>query len=121
MSNDRDATCEQVLGMAARDESLSDDVFVVISRAIAGLDPFTGEPQVPVLPKRMHMRGWRKDFTSPVETGSDGRWYWRCPRKSCDAWAGPFCTEHEAIVDGRANHSVDDRPCNNAARRANAR
>lgn len=112
MSAAQDAACEQVLGMAARDESLPDDAFILISRAIAGLDPSTGEPPMPALPKRMVMRGWRRDFTSPVETGSAGtlRWYWRCPRKSCDAWGGPFRTEQGAVDDGRETHFATDRP-----------
>jgi hypothetical protein len=112
VSADQDAACEQVLGMAARDESLPDDAFILISRALAGLDPITGEPRPKVLPKRMHMRRWFKSVASLVEVGQADGWYWRCPRKSCDAWGGPFRTEQGAVDDGRETHFATDRPRN---------
>lgn len=111
-----DPACEQVLGMAARDESLPDDAFILVARAIAGLDPLTGEPKPRRLPKRMHMRRWFKNVASLVEVGRADGWYWRCPRKSCDAWDGPFDTEQSAVDDGRVNHALADRSCNNTTR-----
>jgi hypothetical protein len=96
---------EQVLTAAANDDDLSDGAFILIRRALAGLDPITGEKPVPALPKRMSQRGWRRGVMDRVEVGQGIGWYWRCPRrKSCGAWGGPFAYEHEAVADGRAAH-----------------
>lgn len=101
--NDIDPTIGQLLSAAARDESLPDDSFVMIRRAFAGVDVLTGEP-VKELPKRMDRRGWRKRATERVEVGRADGWYWRCPRKTCSAWGGPFHSENEAHGAGRAAH-----------------
>lgn len=99
-----DATCDELVASAACEETMSDKVFTLILRALAGLDPLTGEPPVPSLPKRMTYRGWRRQVMSRVEVGQDIGWYWRCPRRSCPAWGGPFRHEHEAYTDGEREH-----------------
>jgi hypothetical protein len=99
-----DATCDEVVQSAARDTSLSDEVFLVLRRALAGLDPLTGEKPTPVLPRRMSARGWRRRTLSRVEVGQEAGWYWRCPRRSCPTWSGPFRHEHLAFVDGDQQH-----------------
>lgn len=99
-----DATCDVVLEMAAGDESVPDGAFVMLRRALAGLDPLTGEKPEPALPARMSGRGWRRRMLSRVEVGERIGWYWRCPRRSCPAWGGPFRYEHEAFADGDARH-----------------
>lgn len=99
-----DPTCDEVAELAARDETLPDGAFIMVRRALAGLDPFTGERPAPVLPARMGMRGWRRTAFSRVEVGQANGWYWRCPRRSCASWGGPFSYEHEAQADGRARH-----------------
>lgn len=99
-----DPTCDQAIELAARDATLPDEAFVMVRRALAGLDPLTGERPVPALPARMSMRGWRRMALSRVEVGQAAGWYWRCPRRSCDAWGGPFNYEHEACNDGRDRH-----------------
>lgn len=96
---------EEVLTLAAKDGSLPDNSFIMISRALAGLDPLTGKVPVPALPKRMTGRGWRLNPFQGVWTAEHIGWYWRCPRrKSCGAWGGPFHCEAEAWADGRAQH-----------------
>lgn len=100
---DPDATAEQVLADAAN-SGLPDDAFVMIRRALAGLDPITGEKPVPALPKRMTNRAWRKNPFYRMEVGQEIGWYWRCPRKSCGAWGGPYDWEIQAYQAGQAAH-----------------
>jgi hypothetical protein len=71
-----------------------------VRRALAGLDPFTGERPAPALPARMTGRGWRLDPVHRVEVGRAAGWYWRCPRRSCAGWGGPFDYEYQAHGDG---------------------
>lgn len=94
---------DQILTAAARDESLPDDAFVMLRRAFAGVDVLTGDP-VASLPKRMDQRGWQKRGTERVEVGRHAGWWWRCPRKTCTAWGGPFHSESEAYGAGRVAH-----------------
>lgn len=101
-----DATAERVLADAARDESLPDGAFVLVARALRGVDLETGEPLTPTLPARMESRGWRYSPCHGVETGqSGGSWYWRCRRKSCGDWGGPYRYEGTAGTAGREAHA----------------
>jgi hypothetical protein len=99
-----DTACDEATEMAACDEALPDGAFLLVRRALAGLDPLTGQRPVSALPARMSMRGWRRTALSRVEVGQAAGWYWRCPRRSCDTWGGPFNYEHEAYNDGRDRH-----------------
>lgn len=104
MSLTGDPTCDQVIELAAKDETLSDDVFLIVRRALAGLDPITGEPITPSLPARMTGRAWQRTPFHKVEVGREAGWFWRCPRRSCPVWGGPFDYEHEAYADGDERH-----------------
>lgn len=99
-----DAICDEVVELAARDVALSNGVFLVLRRTLAGLDPLTGEKPAPALPRWMGARGWRRRTLSQVEVGQEAGWYWRCPRRSCPAWGGPFRHEHLAFADGDQRH-----------------
>lgn len=99
-----DPTTEQVLSMAANDQTVSDGVFILLSRALAGRDPLTGKHLEPALPARMTGRGWHRGVMDRVEVDAHCGWYWRCPCRSCPAWGGPFRHEGEAFADGRAQH-----------------
>ena len=101
---DCNSTADMVLEVAAISPDMNDETFVVVSRALRGVDPLTGDALS--LPERMVSRGWRKSPASPVETGRNGGWWWRCPRKSCTAWDGPFRSETAAREAGREAHGL---------------
>lgn len=103
MSLTGNEVCDQVAELAAKDETLSDDAFVMVRRALAGLDPITGKKPT-MLPARMVDRAWKRSPFYAVEVGRAGSWYWRCPRRSCPVWGGPFDHEVQAYRDGNEQH-----------------
>jgi hypothetical protein len=97
---------DRVADMAASDAALCDGAALCVARALAGLDPATGDPLPVALPRRMTRRGWRPYVTLPpyIQVGSYAGWWTRCTRKNCEWWAGPFLHEEMACEHARVTH-----------------
>lgn len=77
---------------AAADGDLGEDA--------AAWSPATEEPDLPTIqtgrPPAMTYTPWWRSQTVDLGATARDEWYWRCPKRGCRVWAGPYPTPANA-------------------------